>query len=846
MAETQILTVEKPADQQVLDAFRRWGYLEADLDPLGLVRPAGHPALSLDATDFGDGVTQGRRWYCGTTGLEFMHIPEPDRRRWLQERMEGPPPEIDHAAVFDRLLRAETLEQTLQSRYLGTKRFSIEGVTALVPLLEEMLDTAGEHQARQVVLAMSHRGRLNVMAHVVGLPVSYLFAGFEDVDPRSVLGGGDVKYHLGATGSFETENGRTISMHLVSNPSHLEAVNPVAMGRVRAKQQRLRLDGEAEPEHRVVPILLHGDAAFAGQGINAESLNLAALDGFSVGGTVHVVVNNQIGFTTEPHAYRSGQFATDVAKRLPIPIFHVNAEDLGAVVRVARLAIEYRTLFDSDVVVDLIGYRRHGHSEIDDPTITQPRLYRAIEEHPPLADVYGREIGLSEDEIEAQRKAIRDELDAAQKEGAGMEKKPRLATLPDYWDDFYGGACKPADDPVTGVDAATVEEIGELVAAVPDGFHVHPKIEKLLEQRREMARGERPFDYGMAEALAFGTLLAAGVPVRMSGQDSRRGTFNQRHDVLIDVEDDTEHLPLAEIARRMRDGELGEPGDVARRRTFFEIYDSMLSEAAVMGFEYGFARDFPEALVLWEAQFGDFVNGAQIILDQFVTAGEDKWGLLSGLTLLLPHAYEGQGPEHSSARMERFLQLAAEQNIQVCQPSTAGQYFHLLRRQALRRWRKPLVVFTPKGMLRHKASASERAVLTEPRFREVIGDPEVEGAARVLLCTGKIGHELAAERAKREDDTTAIVFLEQLYPFPEAALAAELARHPDAKHLVWVQDEPANMGALFFVLPHLERLAGGRKVRSVKRSASGSPATGSAKAHQMEQKTLVTLPFEIR
>jgi len=429
-----------------------------------------------------------------------------------------------------------------------------------------------------------------------------------------------------------------------------------------------------------------------------------------------------------------------------------------------------------------------------------------------------------------------------------MEKKPKLATLPGYWNAFYGGACEPADDPETGIDGDTVERLGELLTRVPEGFHTHKKIEKLLEQRLEMARGERPLDYGMAEALAFASLLAAGVPVRMSGQDSRRGTFNQRHDVLIDVEDEHEHLPLADIARRVRDGELESDGvgAEARARVFFEIYDSMLSEAAVMGFEYGFSRDFPEALTLWEAQFGDFVNGAQIILDQFVTAGEDKWGLLSGLTLLLPHAYEGQGPEHSSARMERFLQLAAEQNIQVCQPSTAGQYFHLLRRQALRRWRKPLVVFTPKGMLRHKASASERSVLAEPRFREVIGDPRVAGASRVLLCTGKIGHELEAERERRGDDGTAIVFLEQLYPFPEKALAAELERHPGAKQIVWVQDEPANMGALFFVVPHLERLAGKRAVRTVKRSASGSPATGSAKAHQLEQKTLVTLPFEIR
>jgi len=831
MAETQILTVEKPPEQQVLDAFRRWGFLEADLDPLGLARPVSRPELALNAEDF-EGAEKGRAFYCGKIGIEFMHIPDPDRRRWIQERMEGELPKIDHDEVFQRLLEAETFEQTLQSRYLGTKRFSIEGVTALIPLLEEMLDSSGAAGAQQVVMAMSHRGRLNVMTHVVGLPVSYLFAGFEDVDPRSVLGGGDVKYHLGATGEFETDGGETIRMHLVSNPSHLEAVNPVAMGRVRAKQQRLVMEGESDPVHRVVPILLHGDSAFAGQGINAESLNLASLDGFEVGGTVHVVVNNQIGFTTEPHAYRSGDFATDVARRLPVPILHVNGEDLPSVVRAARLAIEYRYAFGSDVVVDLIGYRRHGHSEIDDPTITQPRLYRAIAEHPPLAEIYGEEIGLSEDEIKGRQKAIRDDLDAAQQEASEMEKKPKLATLPGYWDDYYGGQCEPADHPETGVEAGTLGEIGEALTSVPEGFHTHKKIEKLLEQRREMAQGERPVDYGMAEALAFGTLLSEGVPVRLSGQDSRRGTFNQRHVVLIDVEDETEYLPLAEIAEGI---------DSA----FFEIYDSMLSEAAVMGFEYGFARDYPEALVLWEAQFGDFVNGAQIILDQFVTAGEDKWGLLSGLTLLLPHGYEGQGPEHSSARMERFLQLAAEDNIQVAQPSTAAQYFHLLRRQALRSWRKPLVVFTPKGTLRHKDSVSELAAFEEPQFREVIGDPDVEGAERVLLCTGKIGHELKAERDNRGADNTAVVFLEQLYPFPDKALAEELARHPKAD-LVWVQDEPANMGALFFVDPRIERVAGDRRLRSVKRSASASPATGSAKAHQMEQKTLLTFAFEIK
>ncbi|HUO85776.1 MAG TPA: 2-oxoglutarate dehydrogenase E1 component [Thermoanaerobaculia bacterium] len=828
----QTTTVEKSPREQVLDAFRRWGYLEARLDPLAREELRRHPELALDPDEF-PGAEEGRRWYCGTLGVEFMHIPDPERRRWVAEAMEGEPPAEDAERVFEQVLRAETFEQLLQSRYLGTKRFSIEGVAALIPLLAEMLDAVGDHGGRQAVLAMSHRGRLNVMAHIVGTPAEALLAGFEDVDPRSVLGGGDVKYHLGATGPYRTTGGQELHIHLASNPSHLEAIDPVALGRVRAKQQRLRLAGEPG-ERQVVPIFLHGDAAFAGQGILAETLNLANLDGFSVGGTVHVVVNNRIGFTTEPEALHSGAFATDVARRLPVPIFHVNGEDLRAVVRVARLAIDYRSRFGDDVVVDLVGFRRHGHSEVDDPTITQPLLYKAIDAHPPLADLYGERVGLSGEEIEEHRQAIRDEMDAAQKAAAAMDKKPKLARLPAYWDDFYGGLYDPECEVDTGVAAEELGRFAELLTRVPDGFHLHPKIAKLFEQRAEMGRGERPVDYGFAEALAFGTLLSQRVPVRLSGQDTRRGTFSHRHSVLIDVEDESEHLPLCAIA------------DEAGGGVFFEVYDSMLSEAAVLGFEFGFARDYPEALVGWEAQFGDFVNGAQVIIDQFLVAAEDKWGLLSGVVLLLPHGFEGQGPEHSSARIERFLTLSAESNVQVCQPSTAAQYFHLLRRQALRKWRKPLVVFTPKSMLRHKASSSELAELSRPRFLEVVPDGTVSGAERVLVATGKIVHELEAERARREDSRTAIVAVEQLYPFPDEALAAAVDAHPDAKHIVWVQEEPANMGALSFVMPHLERHARGRRVRSVKRSASGSPATGSAKAHALEQKTLLTLPFEIR
>jgi 2-oxoglutarate dehydrogenase E1 component len=823
--QSAAVTPERPAalDERTLNAYRRLGFLLADLDPMTRIEPEKQTGLE----DCDPATAEyARRYYCGTIGVEFMHIQDATRRRWIEERMESAAPGFDRDRILELLTRAETFEQFLQSRYLGTKRFSIEGVEALLPCLDQMLESASEHSTSQVVLAMSHRGRLNVMLHTVDRPAAEILAGFEDVDPRSILGGGDVKYHMGATGDHTGRNGHTVNIHLVSNPSHLEAVDPVALGRVRAKQARL----EDAKREKVFPIVLHGDAAFAGQGILAETLNLAELHGYRVGGTVHVIVNNLIGFTTEPRALHSSRFASDVARRLPVPIFHVNGEDPDAVARVAQLAVDYRYAFKSDVVVDLIGFRRHGHSEVDDPTITQPLLYKRIQAHPPLWRIFAKAIGLSDEETERRANAIRSELDAAHKEAGAIEKKPTLRTLPAYWNRYQGGKCLPEHDTVkTGLSA---EEIAALTAALttaPEGFHVHKKIQTLLTQRAEMGQGKRPIDFGMAEALAFASLVKAGTPVRLSGQDTRRGTFNQRHSVLIDVENAAEHTPLQHVSP-----------DQAR----FEVYDSMLSEAAVLGFEYGFTRDYPEALVCWEAQFGDFANGAQIIIDQFVTAGEDKWGLLSGVALLLPHGYEGQGPEHSSARLERYLQLAAEDNIQVCQPSTAAQYFHMLRRQALSPWRKPLFVMTPKSMLRHKDSSSTLEDLARERFLKVVPDTAVQNAQRVILCTGKIGHELKREREKRQDSATAVVFLDQLYPFPQKELAAEMERHGQARDVVWVQEEPANMGALFFMQPRIERLLR-RPIRSVKRSASGSPATGSAKAHTLEQQTLLSLAFSI-
>jgi 2-oxoglutarate dehydrogenase E1 component len=627
-----------------------------------------------------------------------------------------------------------------------------------------------------------------------------------------------------------------VHLHLVSNPSHLEAVDPVAVGRVRAKQQRLVLEGAVRPEDRfasVVPIVLHGDAAFAGQGIVAETLNLQSVPGYEVGGTVHVVVNNLIGFTTEPYQLHSSRFATDVARRLPIPIFHINGEDPDAVVRVAALAMDYRARFHTDVVIDLIGYRRHGHNEADDPTTRQPLLYQRIKEHPVLWQSYARRIGVPQEEAQARVEAIKDEMSTHHREASQMKdlpEKPRLAKLPAYWAPFFGGLYKREYEVTTGLPAEEITSLARELVQVPEGFHVHPKLRKLLDERLEMGEGQRPIDYGMAETLALASLLRQGVPVRLTGQDTRRGTFAQRYAVLVDVENGREHLPLAGLARG---------------KAFFEVYDSVLSEQAVLGYEYGFSRDYPEALVCWEAQFGDFVNGAQIIIDQFVTAGEDKWRLLSGVVLLLPHGYEGQGPEHSSARLERFLQLAGEDNIQVCQPSTAAQYFHLLRRQALRSWRKPLVVLTPKSMLRHKDSASSLQDLAQERFLGLVPDPEATRARKVIFCSGKVGHELRRERAKRGDSGIAILFLDQLYPFPEEEVKEALARYPEARTVMWVQEEPGNMGGLFYLRWHFERLARGRFFRSVRRTASGSPATGSQGAHQREQEVLLSLALEL-
>jgi 2-oxoglutarate dehydrogenase E1 component len=810
---------ESLSRERIFELFRRWGYLQADLDPLGHFPRLDYSELRISGAD----ADRAREIYCGTIGAEFMHIPDPERRQWIIDRLEAPPPEVDREFILKQLLEADIFEQMLQTLYIGTKRFSLEGNTVLIPMMEEILIGAASHGAEECVMAMSHRGRLTAVASTVGRSAIDIYGGFEDVDPRSTLGGGDVKYHQGATG-FRDFNGQRMRIHLVSNPSHLEAVDPVALGRVRAKQTRRGAEGRRQ----TLPILMHGDSAFAGQGIWAETLNMSYLPAYDVGGTINIIVNNLIGFTTNPSDYASGRFASDLAKRLPIPIFHVNAEDPEAVIRIGRIALEYRYQFGSDVLIDLIGYRRHGHSEIDDPTITQPIVYAKIKSHPPLYEIYAKRLGI---DVTKQVAESRARYQQAKADAKTMTTKPVLYKLPDYWDGFIGRKWSPEYEIDTGVAQQEITRLGSKLAEYPAGFHIHPKVASLLKQRKEMAEGKRLIDYGMAEALAFASLVTQSVPVRMSGQDSRRGTFNHRHSYLIDIEDESEYMPLQHLAPD---------------QAWIEIYNSELSEAAVLGFEYGFSRDYPEALTLWEAQFGDFANGGQIIIDQFISAGEEKWGLLSGLVLLLPHGYEGQGPEHSSARIERYLQLCARDNMQVCQPSSAAQFFHLLRRQGLRKWRKPLICFTPKSMLRHPDAASELAAFSVPRFKTIVPDTHVAASevTRILLCTGKIGHDLEAERKRLNHTTTAILYLDQLYPFPEQDILDALAPYTNAHELVWVQEEPANMGAHSFVKPRLRRLLGERlPVRSIKRQAAASPATGSAKAHQLEQHTLIALAF---
>jgi 2-oxoglutarate dehydrogenase E1 component len=850
------------AAAELVDAYRLHGHTAARLDPLGS-DSRGHPMLApsfhgIDASDLdaipasllglGDGVSMRsvldwlRATYTSTIGYEYEHLEDPGRREWLRRRIEDgdhrrPLGTDEQLRLLRRLTEVEALEQFLHRAYLGQKRFSVEGNDMLIPMLDLAIERAASDGAREVVVGMAHRGRLNVLAHVLGRPYDSILAEFEG--QQSGSGTGDVKYHLGAAGTYATASGQPLTVTLAPNPSHLEYVNPVVEGIARAKQTDVSGRELSRDVARVLPVLMHGDAAFAGQGIVAETLNLARLRGYETGGTLHIIVNNQIGFTTDPDEARSTDYASDLARGFDIPVFHVNADDPEACLAVVRLALAYRTRFQADVLIDLVGYRRYGHNEGDEPAYTQPRLYSQIADHATVltrwADRLVRDGVLTPEDRQAtwdaaytrlaeQQQAVREAVEQrGQGQGQGTGQAEPAA---------------PTGLPVavaTAVDEERLLSYDRQLHSWPEGFRVNPKLERQLARRaRALAAGEG-IDWAHAESLAFASLLAEGTPIRLSGQDSARGTFSQRHLVLRDVETGERHTPLKALAEA---------------RAPFEVYNSPLSEAGVLGFEYGYSTASPESMVLWEAQFGDFVNAAQVVVDQFLAAGRAKWSQDTRLVLLLPHGYEGQGPEHSSARLERFLQLAAEDNLRVANGTTPAQYFHLLRRQALLEAIRPLVLLTPKSLLRHPRAVSRLPDLAGGRFEVVLDDPRAidspDSIRRVALCSGKVYYDLVAGREHEESRDVALVRVEQLYPFPGDELGALLERYEQASELVWVQEEPANMGAWSFVRPLLHALAGNRLGLSyVGRPERASPAEGYRKAHDREQARIVTDTFTV-
>ncbi len=848
---------------QLVRNYRVRGHNIAALDPLGLPRPMP-PELELSFYGFTeeemDRVIQGeplqcegpltvrqilqrlQDTYCRSIGVQFMHIDSFEIRRWLQKRMEGTGNRLElkrdeQIRIFTRLTDAVTFEEFIRKKFVGAKSFSLEGCESLIPLLDLAIEKAAEQGVREIVLGMAHRGRLNVLANILGKSPHLIFREFAD-DPKLFRGHGDVKYHLGFSNEWTTASGQPIHLSLCFNPSHLEFVNGVALGRARIKRDRLQAREAAPPSGAgaCLALLIHGDASFAGQGVVQETLNMSQLPGYTVGGTVHVIVNNQIGFTTPPSEGRSCIYPTDVARMLQSPIFHVNGEDPEAVALVVRMAMDFREKFHRDVFIDMFGYRRLGHNEGDEPSFTQPVLYKAIEQRKSVREGYLDHLlslgGLSREEAaeitRRRHEALEQELSHAQDESGQtiMAKKRGIWTRGNY----TGGPEKSAEDPPTGVEAGRLAELLVKQTELPEGFHPHPKIKKFLEGRRKMAAGEQPLDWSAAEALAFASLSASGVRVRLSGQDSARGTFSSRHAVLYDYETGQALTPLQHLGANQ--------GPV-------DIINSPLSEAGVLGFEYGYSLDCPDGLICWEAQFGDFCNAAQVIIDQFIASAEDKWNRLSGLVLLLPHGFEGQGPEHSSARLERFLALAAQDNFQVVSPTTPAQYFHCLRRQVLRSWRKPLVVMTPKSPLRDPRAVSALQECAAGKFQRVLADPiEPKKIRRILLCTGKIYYELLQQReaVKRED--VAIIRLEQLYPFPDAALQGALSPYPDDTPALWVQEEPENMGAWRFLRGRFgESLFGSHPFGGIRRPVSPSPATGSARIHKKDQKYLIAQAF---
>ncbi|MFG1602743.1 multifunctional oxoglutarate decarboxylase/oxoglutarate dehydrogenase thiamine pyrophosphate-binding subunit/dihydrolipoyllysine-residue succinyltransferase subunit [Actinoplanes sp. NPDC049265] len=834
---------------ELIHAYRVRGHLMADTDPLEF-EIRRHPDLDvlqhgltlwdLDRVFPVGGFAGKQRMklrdvlgvlrdtYCRRIGIEYMHIQGPEERRWIQDRIEikyAKPDTDEQKHVLNRLNAAEAFETFLQTKYVGQKRFSLEGGESLIPLLDEVLKASAESGLDEMVIGMAHRGRLNVLVNIVGKPYEKVFNEFEgQMDPKSSHGSGDVKYHLGQTGKYTTPDGEhATTVSVVANPSHLEAVDPVLEGIVRAKQDRLDLGLHG---YTVLPVLVHGDAAFAGQGVVAETLNLSQLRGYRTGGTVHVVVNNQVGFTTAPEYSRSSLYSTDVARMIQAPIFHVNGDDPEAVVRVARLAFEYRQAFNKDVVIDLVCYRRRGHNEGDDPSMTNPRMYEIIDTKRSVRKLYTEElIGRGDITVDDAQEQLRDyqqqleQVFKATRDAAGSAPERRRPA-----------GDEPEPDVETAVDAATVQSVGQAHVDLPEGFTPHKRVQQLLERRAKMA-AEGGIDWAFGELVAFGSLLAQGVTVRLAGQDSRRGTFVSRHASLVDNKTGKDFLPLSTLT--------------TGNARFF-VHDSLLSEYAAMGFEYGYSVENPDALVLWEAQFGDFVNGAQSIVDEFISSGEVKWGQQSSLVLLLPHGQEGQGPDHSSGRPERFLQMCAQDNMRVANPTTPANYFHLLRRQALSPKRKPLVVFSPKSLLRHKLAVSSVADFTTGTFQPVMPDAGIKGSPlnagdvrRVLLCSGKVYYDLLQARAERGITDTALIRMEQIYPLPVDELKAVLNQYPNAEDFAWVQEEPANQGAWSFVALNLLEHLEGVRLRRISRPAAAAPAVGSAKMHEAEQSALV-------
>jgi 2-oxoglutarate dehydrogenase E1 component len=855
-AEERVAFLQDRVDQLVR-AYRVRGHLMAEIDPLGRPRP-GLPELDprfyhlteedMDrsfSTDTIEGpqsmslrqiIQRLRNTYCRSIGVQFMHMDDLRVRQWLQVRMEGCENRIQldrrqQLRIYRQMTTAAVFEEFIQKRFLGAKSFSLEGSESLIPLVEMAIERAAGQEIGDVVLAMAHRGRLNVLANIMGKSPQRIFREFADMDPELHVGRGDVKYHLGHSTDYAAANGRSVHLTLCFNPSHLEFVNPVAIGRMRSRQDRAGDQGRSGG----MVILIHGDAAFAGEGVIQETLNLSELDAYRVGGTLHVVVNNQIGFTTGPREARSCTYATDVAKMLQIPIFHVNGEDPEAVAQVVTLAMDFRREFQRDVVIDMYCFRRRGHNEADEPAFTQPALYRVIEKRPSVHESYLEKL-LKLGEV------TRDEArQIAEQQHAKLAADLSVAKSEDYvhandsggfWSFYIGGREKEAADVDTGVRREVIEQLLRRLVTLPEGFQPHAKIQKFLENRVQMAAGGMPLDWSAAEALALATLATQGLRVRLSGQDSQRGTFSHRHAVIHDVVTDETYCALEHLA-----------ADQAP----VEIYNSPLSEAGVLGFEYGYSLDCPDGLVMWEAQFGDFVNAAQVVIDQFICSAEDKWNRLSGLVMLLPHGFEGQGPEHSSARLERFLSLCAKDNMQVVQPTTPAQMFHCLRRQVLRVWRKPLVVMTPKSLLRHPGCVSSMDELVKGSFQRVIPDGSGTPARdirRILLCTGKVAYELEKRRQELGRTDVAIVRVEQLYPLPRTALEAALAGLVPGTPAVWVQEEPENMGAWRFFRIHFgEKLFDKFPFSGVCRQSAASPATGSKKSHDMEQNELLAAAF---